>query len=102
MGGEKFPLQVLDEVGDVEGLHVGEPGDAVGVAPSRETAGGVQICLAGVVVVDLGGEEFQDAPGGVRRRLEQRGGLHLGSGGEVLMDSRPPGGSCEQRGECAR
>ena len=52
-----------------------------GVAPCRE-AGGVQVRLAGVVVVDLGGEEFQDPLGGLRRRREKRGGPQLGEGGE--------------------
>lgn len=35
-GRGKLPLQVLDEGGDVEGLHVGELADAAGVAPFRE------------------------------------------------------------------
>jgi len=60
-----LPLQVLDEGGDVEGLHVGELADAAGVAPFRGTAGGVEVRFARVVVVDLGGEEFQNAPGGL-------------------------------------
>ena len=38
----------------------------------REAARGVQVRLARVVVVDLGGEEFQDAPGGLGRRREKR------------------------------
>jgi hypothetical protein len=38
---------------------------------------GGQVCLAGVVIVDLGREEFQDAPGRLRRRREERGGLQF-------------------------
>ncbi|HZL25967.1 MAG TPA: hypothetical protein VFC39_05500 [Acidobacteriaceae bacterium] len=52
----KLPLQVLDEDGDVEGLHVGGLADAAAVAPLREAAGGVQVGLARVVIVDPGGE----------------------------------------------
>ena len=44
----------------MEGLPVGELADAFLVAPCREAARGVQIRLAGVVVVDLGGEKFED------------------------------------------
>jgi hypothetical protein len=81
-GRGKLPLQVFDEGGDVDGLYVGELADAAAVAPFREAAGCVQVRLAGVVVVDLGGEEFQDAPGGLRRRREKRRGLKLGARGE--------------------
>jgi hypothetical protein len=38
----------------------------------------IQIRLAGVIVVDLGGEEFEDALGGLGRRREQPGGKHGG------------------------
>jgi hypothetical protein len=44
---------------------VGELADAVLVAPGGKAPGGVQVRLARVVVVDLGGEEFEDAPGGL-------------------------------------
>jgi hypothetical protein len=81
-GRGKLRLQVLDEGGDVEGLHVGELGDAAAVAPFREAAGCVQVRLARVVVVDLCGEEFQDALRGLRRRREKRRGLQLGGRGE--------------------
>ena len=67
----------------MEGLNVGELGEAACVAPFRETAGGVEVRLARVVVVDLGGEEFQNAPGGFRRRREERGGLKRRGGGGV-------------------
>ena len=68
-------LQVLDEGGDVEGLNVGEPGDAAALAPGVKTPRGAQVGPAGVVVVDLGGEKLQDAPGGLGGRGEQGRGL---------------------------
>ena len=43
----------------MEGLHVGELADAVCVAPLREAPGGVQVRLACVAVVDLGGEKLE-------------------------------------------
>jgi hypothetical protein len=86
-GRYEFALQLLDESGDVEGLHVGELGDTVAVAPCREAARGVQVRLAGVVVVDLGGEEFHDALGGFRCRREKRRGLKLGGRGEYDFGS---------------
>ena len=71
-------LQILDEGGDVEGLHVGELSDAAGLAPGGEASRGAQVGPAGVVVVDLGGEKLQDAPGGLGGRGEQRRGLKRG------------------------
>ena len=68
-------LQILDEGGDVEGLHVGELSDAAGVAPGVEAPRGAQVGPAGVGVVDLGGEKLQDAPGGLGGRGEQGRGL---------------------------
>ena len=64
-GRRHMTLQVLDESGDVEGLDAGQLGQAVGFAPVGETAGRVQVGAAGVVVVDLCGEEFEKAPGGL-------------------------------------
>ena len=58
-------LQVLDEGGDVEGLNVGEPGDAAALAPGVKTPRGTQVGPARVGVVDPGGEKLQDAPGGL-------------------------------------
>ena len=78
-GGRHVPLQVLDEGGDVEGLDAGQLGQAVGFAPSGETAGRVQVGAAGVVVVDLRGEEFEKAPGGLRVWGEQASGLKFRS-----------------------
>ena len=84
----KFSLQVLDEGGDMEGLHVGELADAVAVAPYGEAPRGVQVRLAGFVVVDLGGEEFQDPLGGLRRRREKRGGLKRRGEGDDNFGAR--------------
>jgi hypothetical protein len=52
------PQRVLDKGADVEGLHVGEPGECSRRAPSREAARPVPIRFARVVNDDLGGAEF--------------------------------------------
>ena len=57
----KLALEVLHEGSDMEGLHVGELADVVCVAPLREAPCGVQVRLARVAVVDLGGEKLEDA-----------------------------------------
>ena len=80
----ELALQVLDEGGDVEGLDVGQTSDAVGVAPLGEASRRVQVRLAGVVVVDLRGEEFEDALGGLGRGREQRSGLKLRLGERMI------------------
>jgi len=54
-------LQVLDESGDMERLDAGELVDVFTVAPGGEAAGGIDIGSAGIVVIDLSREEFQDA-----------------------------------------
>jgi hypothetical protein len=46
-GRGKFSLQLLDEGGDVQGLHAGELADAVGVAPGCKAALGIQVSNAG-------------------------------------------------------
>ena len=91
-GRGQLALQVLNESGDVDRLHLGEPADAVILAPGRKAAGGIQVGAAGVGVVDLSGEELQHAPGGLGSGREK------GSGGAVLWGSvgyswRPPWGS---------
>ena len=78
-GRRHVPLQILDEGGDVEGLDAGQLGQAVGVAPGGETERRVQIGAAGVVVVDLRGEEFEKAPGGFGVWGEQAGWLKFRS-----------------------
>lgn len=66
----------------MKGLNVSELADAFPIALSGKAARGIQVRLAGVVVVDLGGREFQNAPGGLRRRREKRSGLKRRGGGE--------------------
>jgi hypothetical protein len=73
-------LQVFDECRDVKRLHVGKLPDSVFVARLRKTARGVHVRLARVVVVHLGGEKFQRAPGCLRCRREDRGRSQLGWG----------------------
>ena len=60
----------------------GWPARAVGVAPVGKAPGRIQIGSAGVVVVDLRGEEFEKAPGGFGVRGKQAGGLEFRSGGQ--------------------
>jgi len=50
-------LQLLDEDGDMEGLHVRESADAARLAV-REAAWHIHIRLAFVIVVNLRREEF--------------------------------------------
>ncbi|HME07035.1 MAG TPA: hypothetical protein VKG25_08290 [Bryobacteraceae bacterium] len=59
----KLPLQLLDESSDMEGLDVGKLANAALVAPFRKPSRGVEVRLARVIVVDLGGEEIQRSPG---------------------------------------
>ena len=75
-------LQVLDEGGDVKGLDAGQLGQAVGVAPVGKAAGRIQIGSAGVVVVDLRGEEFEKTPRRPGGRGEEAGWLEFQSGGK--------------------
>ena len=79
-GRGEFALQILEEGGDMERLHLGELGDAVSLAPCRKAPRRVKVRLAGVVVVDLGGEEFKDAAGSLRRRGEEPAGTLAGAG----------------------
>ena len=53
-------------------LHVGELVQAMQRRTSREPPRRIEVRLAGVVVVDLRGEEFDDAALGGRRWREQR------------------------------
>ena len=74
-GRGQLALQVLNESGDVDRLHLGELADAVLLTPSRKAAGGIQVGAAGVGVVELSGEELQHAPGGLGRGREEGSGL---------------------------
>ena len=51
-------------------------------APHREAQGGVQVRLARVAVIDLGGEKLEDALRGLGRWREQRRGLELPARGD--------------------
>ncbi len=52
----------------MDGLHVRELQNIFRVAPLRKPARGVQVCLADVVVTNVGGKEFD----GTLRRLGSR------------------------------
>jgi hypothetical protein len=87
----ELALQLLDEGRDVDRLHRGELIEATSLAPRSEAARGVEIGFTGVVVVDLGGEEFEDAP-----RREQAGG-----GGDDELAGRAVGhGMATDQFEC--
>jgi len=53
--------------------------DVVRLVPLREAAGGIEVRLARVVVLDLSGEEFEYALGGFRRRREKPAGTTAGA-----------------------
>jgi hypothetical protein len=84
-------LQLLDEGGDVKGLHLGELVEACGLPPLGKAARGVQVGFARVVVVKLRGEEFQHAARGLRRRGEQPGGKQAGGRGDDELAGRGGG-----------
>jgi hypothetical protein len=46
-GRGEVTLHVLDEGGDMEGLHIGQLGDAAPLSPDREAARGIHVRLAG-------------------------------------------------------
>jgi hypothetical protein len=74
-------LQILDIGGDMEGLDLGEFRDAVRLAPFGETAGGIEVGLARVAVVELLGEKVADTFGCFRgRREEGTGNTGAGAG----------------------
>ena len=74
-GRGQLALQVLNESGDVDRLHVGELCDAVFLTPGRKAAGGIEVGAAGVGVVDLSGEKLQHALGCLWRGREKWSGL---------------------------
>jgi hypothetical protein len=80
-GRGELALQLLDERRNVEGLHLRELVQAVGVAPLRKPPRVVQVGFARVVVIDLGGEEFHHALRRLRGRREQPGGNRGGDEG---------------------
>ena len=60
-----------------KGCTAGKFVDALAGAPGGEAPGGVHIGPAGMIVVDLAGEEFQDALCGFRRGREERRRLEI-------------------------
>ncbi len=79
-------LQLLDEGGDVGRFDGSEFPDGMRLVPLREAASGIQVCLARVAVVDLGGEELKNVLGALRRWREPPDAKHGGRG--------PGRGSC--------
>jgi hypothetical protein len=65
-----FALQLPQERGDVDGLHVSELVNALPFAPGRKPPGRVEVGIARMVIVDLRRKEFHDAPGGLWRGRE--------------------------------
>ena len=58
----------------MKGFNVGEFADVVDLVPLREAAGRIQVGLACVAVVELGGEKVADALGDLRSWREEEGG----------------------------
>jgi hypothetical protein len=71
----------------MEGLDLGEFPDAVRLSPLGETAGGIEVGLARVALVELLGEKVADAFGGFRGRREEPDREHWrgGRGGEQVL-----------------
>ena len=86
-GRGELALQVLNESGDVDRLHLGEPADAVVLTPGRKAAGGIEVGAAGVGVVELGGEEFEDALGCLWGGREKGSGMLFCAGGDVQFSA---------------
>jgi hypothetical protein len=57
-------LQILNESGNMERLDAGKLVEVSLSAPGGESSGSVHIGPACMIVVDLAGEKFQDAPCG--------------------------------------
>lgn len=81
--GLRCQAQLLDVGGDVHGLHRTDVGDSVPPAPAREVRPGLGVCLAGVRVPDVCGEELdRAAPGLGVRGVERREAPVRGCRGE--------------------
>ena len=55
----------------MHGLHVAELVEVAGLAPGSEVGGGLGVSFPGVGILDVGGEEFENALGGGRVRGKQ-------------------------------
>jgi hypothetical protein len=78
-GRRQFLLQRLQVGRDVDGLHLIEPVDAAQLGPLGEAPRRVEVRPARVVVGELGGEEFPEAPLGLRAAREDGGRGEPGS-----------------------
>ena len=79
-GRGQLALQVLNESGDVDRLHLGELPNLVILTPGRKAAGGVEVGAAGVGVVDLSGEKLQHALCGLVRGRKKWSGMQFPGG----------------------
>ena len=82
VGGANWPCSSLTKAATCTGCTAVKLIEAVILAPLGKTARGVEIGFAGVVVVDLRGEEFEDALCRLRGRREQPGRDQAGGGGD--------------------
>lgn len=87
--GLEVAAEILDIGGDVQRLDVSQLADVVTVAPGEEPADRGHVGLPGVLVADGGGEEFQEAPGGVLAGVGEQGG-ELSFRGDPLALPHPP------------
>jgi hypothetical protein len=71
-------LQVLNEERDVGGLDRGDLFDAVRLTSGREAPHCIEVRLARVLVLDLGKEEFTNAPGAYGFPLKDWGTFNTG------------------------
>jgi len=76
-------LQILDEGGDMKRLDAGKLIEISLSAPGGEAPGGVHVSPAGMIVIDLAGEEFQDALCGFRCGREERAGRRSDEGARI-------------------
>jgi hypothetical protein len=77
-------LKILDEGGDMERLHRREFIDGLAGAPGGEAPGGVHIGAAGMIVVDLSCEKFQNALCGLRRGAKNGASWRSGEGARMI------------------
>ena len=84
-GRRELSFQLFEESRDMGGFDRAAS-SSMRLAPLGEAPGGVHVRLARVVVVELGGEEFEEAPGGLRRRCKEgKGNTGRGGGGDQLL-----------------